>query len=141
MVPGSTCVTRPVNSIGSSLGKVEFAASNASRCSGNQPIFAVKIVVDICGGIIRLAKSVMKSDMTNTILTLVLAVLVLAGVLLTLQTILRTREFGSMSAQVNFARNSLLQEQALFNDCLQYSKTHPDMNRVLQPFEAKPVAR
>ena len=97
--------------------------------------------MDICGGIIRLAKSVMKSDMTNTILTLVLAVLVLAGVLLTLQTILRTREFGSMSAQVNFARNSLLQEQALFNDCLQYSKTHPDMNRVLQPFEAKPVAR
>ena len=79
----------------------------------------------------------MKSDITNTALILVLAILVLASVLLTLQTILRTREFGSMNARVNFARTSLLQQQALFNDCLEYSKTHPDLNRVLQPFEAK----
>lgn len=83
----------------------------------------------------------MKCDTTNTVLTLVLAVLVLASVLLTLQTMLRTREFGSMNAQLNFARNSLIQEQALFNDCQEYGKTHPDINRVLQPFESKPAAR
>ncbi len=83
----------------------------------------------------------MKCDTTNTVLTLVLAVLVLAGVLFALQTILRTRAFGSMNVQLNFARNSLIQEQSLFNDCLEYGKTHPDINRVLQPFEAKPAAR
>lgn len=81
----------------------------------------------------------MKCDITNTVLTLVLAVLVLASVLLTLQTILRTREFGTMNARATFARTSLVQEQALFNDCMEYGKTHPDINRVLQPFEAKPA--
>lgn len=83
----------------------------------------------------------MKCDTTNTVLTLVLAALVLASVLLTLQTMLRTREFGSMNAQLSFARNSLIQEQALFNDCHEYAKTHPDINRLLQPFEPKPAAR
>lgn len=83
----------------------------------------------------------MKNGSTNTVLTLVLAVLGLASVLLTLQTMLRTREFSSMNARVNFARTSLIQEQALFNDCLAYSKTHPDIDRVLQPFEVKPAAR
>lgn len=96
--------------------------------------------MDIYGDNIRLTTSVMKCDMTNTILTLVLALLVVTGVVLTLQTILRTREFGSMNIQLNFARNSLIQEQSLFNDCLEYGKTHPDMNRLLQPFEVKPVA-
>ena len=83
----------------------------------------------------------MKCDTTNMFLTVVLAVLVLAGVLFALQAILRTREFASMNGQLNFARNSLIQEQALFNDCKVYGNTHPDINRVLQPFEVKPAAR
>jgi hypothetical protein len=83
----------------------------------------------------------MKSEAINTVLTFVLTILVLASVLLTLQTMLRTREFTSMNAQVNFTRNTLIQEQALFNDCLEYSKTHPDISRVLQPFEVKPATR
>lgn len=79
----------------------------------------------------------MKCDTTNTALTLVLALLVLAGVVFALQTILRTRELGSTNAQLNFARNSLIQEQALFNDCAEYSKTHPAMTPILESVEPK----
>jgi hypothetical protein len=82
----------------------------------------------------------MKCETTNLVLTLVLGVLLLLSVVFAVQSVLRTREFGSINAQFSFARNSLIQEQALFQDCLEYSKTHPDMTHVLQPFLGKPVA-
>jgi hypothetical protein len=82
----------------------------------------------------------MKCETSNLILTFVLGVLLLASVIFAVQSVLRTRQFGSINAQFNFARNSLIQQQALFQDCLEYSKTHPDMTRLLQPYEAKPAA-
>jgi hypothetical protein len=81
----------------------------------------------------------MKSDSTNTVLNFVLAVLVLAGVVFALQTIFRTRELRSISLQATMARNGLVQEQALFNDCMEYSKAHPAINAILKSVESKPA--
>lgn len=81
----------------------------------------------------------MKSGTTNTILTLVLAVLLLADVVFALRTIILTREFRSMQAQVVSRQTSMNRVNLLLNEAVIYGKTHPDINRVIQPFEAKPV--
>ena len=59
------------------------------------PFSRLKIAVDICRQSAKFGASVMKCETTNTVLTLVLAVLVLAGVLFALQT--------HHSARANFA--------------------------------------
>jgi hypothetical protein len=79
----------------------------------------------------------MKCETTNTVLTLILAVLVLGGVLFALQTIFRTRELRSISLQANMANSTLMQEQALFNDCLEYSKTHPAITPILDSVQPR----
>jgi hypothetical protein len=79
----------------------------------------------------------MKCNTTNTVLTLILAVLVLGGVLFALQTIVRTRELRSISLQANMANSTLMQEQALFNDCLEYSKTHPAITPILESVQPR----
>jgi hypothetical protein len=68
---------------------------------------------------------------------MVLAVLALFGVLFALQTIFRTREFRTISIQANMANNTLLQEQSLFNDCLEYSKTHPAITPILESVQVR----
>ncbi|MGB7767982.1 MAG: hypothetical protein WBN22_03910 [Verrucomicrobiia bacterium] len=82
----------------------------------------------------------MKSDTTNTVLTWVLAVLVLAGVLFALQTIFRTREFRTLQAQTIACQSTMNRLNLVLNEALQYGKTHPDIDHVLQPFESKPAA-
>jgi hypothetical protein len=104
-----------------------------------KPFFSIKNVLDICGQSDRFAGTFMKSGTTNTVLTLALAVLVLAGVLFALQTIFRTRELRSISTQANLANSGLVREQAFFNDCLIYSKTHPAINSILESVESKPA--
>ncbi|MGA2685102.1 MAG: hypothetical protein ABSF51_08625 [Verrucomicrobiota bacterium] len=79
----------------------------------------------------------MKCETTNTVLTLILAVLVLGGVLFALQTIFRTRELRSISLQANMANSTLMQEQGLFNDCLEYSKTHPAITPILESVQPR----
>jgi len=79
----------------------------------------------------------MKCETTNTVLTLILAVLVLGGVLFALQTIFRTRELRTISLQANMANSTLMQEQALFNDCLEYSKTHPAITPILESVQSR----
>ncbi len=85
--------------------------------------------------------SVMKCDTTNTILTWVLAVLVLAGVLFALKTIMRSRELRTMQGQAIACQGNMNRLNLLLNDAAQYGRTHPDIDRVLQPFESKPVVR
>lgn len=82
----------------------------------------------------------MKSGTTNAVLTFVLAVLVLAGVLFVLQTIFRTRELRTMQAQTIACQSNLNHLNLLLNDAVQYGKTHPDIDPVLEPFEAKPAS-
>jgi len=83
----------------------------------------------------------MKCETTHTILTLLLALLVLAGVLFALQSIFRTREFRTLQSQVIARQTNLNRLNALLNEAIVYGKTHPDINRIIQPFESKPVAR
>jgi len=70
-----------------------------------------------------------------------LALLVLAGVLFALQSIFRTREFRTLQSQVIARQTNLNRLNALLNEAIVYGKTHPDINRIIQPFESKPVAR
>ncbi len=79
----------------------------------------------------------MKYEITNTVLTFILGALVLLGVIFALKTINRTRELRLLTSQAVTANTGLIREQAFFNDCLEYGKTHPDINHILQPFEAK----
>ena len=83
----------------------------------------------------------MKFETTNTVLTLVLALLVLAGVLFALQSIFRTREFRTLQTQIIARQTNLNRLNLLLNEAIVYGKTHPDINRIIQPFEAKPVVR
>ena len=83
----------------------------------------------------------MKCDTTNTVLTWVLAVLVLAGVLFALKTIMRTRELRAMQSQALACQGNMNRLNLLLNESVLYGRTHPDINHVLQPFEAKPVVR
>ena len=82
---------------------------------------------------VKLAGLVMKYETTNTVLTFILGVLVLLGVIFALKTINQTRELRLLASQAMIANTGLIREQAFFNDCLDYSKTHPDINRILQP--------
>jgi hypothetical protein len=82
----------------------------------------------------------MKSGTSNTVLTVVLAVLLLADVLFALRTIILTRESRTLLAQVNLRNTNMQRLNLLLNEAVIYGKTHPDINRVIQPFEAKPVA-
>lgn len=83
----------------------------------------------------------MKSDTTNTILTLLLALLVLAGVVFALQSIFRQREVRNLQAQVVARQTNMNRLNLLLNEAMVYGKTHPDINRIIQPFVAKPVTR
>lgn len=83
----------------------------------------------------------MKCETTNTVLTLILALLVMAGVVFALQSIFRTREFRTLQSQVIARQTNMNRLNLVLNEAMVYGKTHPDINRILQPFEAKPVAR
>ena len=97
--------------------------------------------MDIRRQFVKLIAPVMKSGITNTVLTLVLAVLVLAGVLFALQTIFRSRELRTLQAQTIACQNTMNRLTLVLNEAIQYGKTHPDINHVLQPFETKPATR
>ena len=75
----------------------------------------------------------MKCETTNTVLTFILGALVLLGVIFALKTINQTRELRSLASQAVNANRGLNSQQPFFNDCLEYSRTHPDINRIFQP--------
>jgi hypothetical protein len=81
----------------------------------------------------------MKCEMTNLFLTFVLGALVLLGVVFALQTIFHSRDFRSLQAQAIMVQGNVNRMNLLLNDAAEYSKTHPDLKPVLQPFE-KPAA-
>jgi len=95
--------------------------------------------VDICRQFAKFGTFVMKSETTNTVLTLVLAVLVLASVLFTLQSIFRSRELRNLQSQTIACQSNLNRLNLLMNEAVIYGKVHPDINHILQPFQAKPA--
>lgn len=80
----------------------------------------------------------MKSGSTNVILAYVLAVLVLAGVYFDLRVIFSQRQLRTLQAQTIACQSNFNRLNLLLNDAVIYGKTHPDITRVIEPFEAKP---
>ncbi|MDE3066666.1 MAG: hypothetical protein KGJ60_03855 [Verrucomicrobiota bacterium] len=83
----------------------------------------------------------MKCETTNMVLTFVLGALVVLGVVFALQTVFRSRELRTLQTQTLVCQGNLNRLNLLLNEALQYGKTHPDINPVLQPFESKPRVR
>ena len=77
----------------------------------------------------------MKCETTNTILTFVLGVLALLGVIFALKTVFHARELRSLQMAIP-QKNFMLTVQSLYNDSVEYGKTHPDINRILQTVQA-----
>lgn len=96
--------------------------------------------MDICRRFVKLTAPVMKSGTTNIVLTWVLAVLLLAGVLFALQTIFRSRELRALQIQTFACQSTLQRLNVVLNEAVEYGKTHPDINKVLEHFEKKPAA-
>lgn len=76
----------------------------------------------------------MKCDMTNSVLTFVLGVLVVAGVILALQTINRSREWSTLQIQALEINQNYARLQALANDVAAYDQKYPNpaLTRILQ---------
>lgn len=84
----------------------------------------------------------MKTDLTNWILTLVLALLAMAGAVLVLRTVMQTREWRQISTQAAGQNNFLTQSQVLLNDVAAYNQKYPspELAKLLQTVQAKPAA-
>jgi len=78
----------------------------------------------------------MKSETTNTVLNLALAVLALAGVIFALRTISFTRTLRGYQMAAVY-KNYLLTVQSMAADANDYAKTHPDLNKILLAPPAK----
>jgi hypothetical protein len=85
----------------------------------------------------------MKNDNITTFLNLVLGVLAILGVVFALQTIFRTREFRTLQFQASQANAYSMAIEALANDAYAYSlkNPNPDIQRIVQPGQAKPANR
>jgi hypothetical protein len=82
----------------------------------------------------------MKSETFNSILTYVLGALVVLGVVFALRTVFHTRELRALQAQMLNCQVNINRLNLTLNEAVQYGKTHPDIEHILQPFELKPAA-
>lgn len=89
----------------------------------------------------------MKSNASNSILTILLAISLLLSVIFCLQYTFQARELRRISGQVNHINMYRNWVQALAADCLQYSEKNPAINPILQSVGltnstvAKPAAK
>ena len=85
----------------------------------------------------------MKNDNITTALNLVLAVLAILGVVFALQTIFRTRSLRTLQIQATQANAYRMAVEALAQDTFAYSQKNPnpELSRILQPAQVKPVNR
>lgn len=85
----------------------------------------------------------MKNDTVTTTLNVLLGALVVLGVVYALLTMFRIRELRSLHDQAAYASNALGKIQALANDTAAYNqkKSDPQITRLLESIEAKPVAK
>lgn len=76
----------------------------------------------------------MKCEMLNGILTFVLGALVVAGVILALQTINRSRELNVLQIQAVQINQNYLRLQSLANETAAYNQKYPNpaLTRILQ---------
>jgi len=80
----------------------------------------------------------MKNDTTTTLLSFVLAVLVILGVVFALMSMNRTRELRQLQFRAQVAQLNLMRAQALANDVAAYNATikSPELAQILQGAQA-----
>ena len=84
----------------------------------------------------------MKTDLTNLVLTVVLSVLAVAGAVLVVRTVMQTREWRMISTQATGQNSFIAQSQVLLNDVAAYNQKNPspELTKLLQALQAKPAA-
>jgi len=84
----------------------------------------------------------MKTDLTNSILTMVLSVLAVAGVVLVVRTVMQTHEYRQIITQSAGQNGFLTQSQVLLNDVAAYNQKNPspELTKLLQGLQAKSAA-
>ena len=83
----------------------------------------------------------MKCDVFNAILTFLLGVSVVLGVFFALRTIFHTHDLRALESQTAICQLNVARINGVLNAAGQYSKTHPDIEPIIKPFEPKPAAR
>jgi hypothetical protein len=147
MVPGSTCITFPISSIGSYLAMAleKWSAVYAIRARQNQIFPAEKR--QWTSALIPLnSPHLMKCETTNSILTFALGALILLDVLFAVRTINCTREFRSLQYQAVQDQATLTQIQQILsicNDTAAYNQKtpSPELTRILQAARTNPVKK
>ena len=81
----------------------------------------------------------MKNSLLTTILLGVLTVSALASVVLCWLNISNTRELRSLQAQATQINNNKAFIQALVNESMEYSKTHHEIDPILESVGLKPA--
>jgi hypothetical protein len=74
----------------------------------------------------------MKSNTTNMVLTVLLAVSLLLSVVFCLQFMFRVREYRSISGQITYINAERARLQQLAAECLQYAEKNAAMNPLLE---------
>jgi hypothetical protein len=100
-----------------------------------------KNAVDNCRQFAKLPE-IMKNDLTNWVLTRVLAVLAVAGAVLVVRTVMQTREWRAIN-NLTASQNSFIgQSQVLLNDVMAYNQKNPspELTKMLQSLQAKSTA-
>jgi hypothetical protein len=100
-----------------------------------------KNAVDNCPQFAKLPQ-IMKNNLTDWVLTLVLAVLAVAGAVLVLRTVMQTRELRTINTLATSQNNFIGQSQVLLNDVAAYNQKNPspELTKLLQSLQAKPAA-
>jgi hypothetical protein len=88
--------------------------------------------MDIGREVGRVPAQIMKSNASNSVLTVLLAISLLTSVIFCLQFFFQTRELRRLNGQINNINNYRNGIQALAADCLQYSEKNPSINPVLE---------
>ena len=74
----------------------------------------------------------MKNNLANMVLTVLLAVSLLASVLCCLQFMFRVREYRSISGQISYINAERARIKQLAAECLQYGEKNSDINPLLE---------
>ena len=84
----------------------------------------------------------MKNDLTNWLLTLVLAVLAVASAVLVVRTVMQARELRAINTLAANQNTFIGQSQVLLNDVAGYNQKYPspELTKLLQSVQAKPAA-
>jgi hypothetical protein len=83
----------------------------------------------------------MKCETTNSVLTFVLGVFVVAAAFLVIRTGIQTHQMRQITGVNDAEKNYLIQAQALLNDVTAYNQKNssPELTKILQIVQTKPA--